>query len=163
MASAVSEWTTIGTNTGNPAAQGLNVPIVAGTKGHVRHECLMWLDGTSAIYTKPIDWVINGDFTVILNGTLNVLDDDPGAVDVDVQGSLDGGTDNWVKLADLATWNAGYTVQGGADPSTVGHGVYDYDASGRMPFMRLSLNPGSDSDSVAVDENLKITVVMHNG
>ena len=159
MASAVSQWTTIGTNTGNPTAQGLNVNIVAGTKGHVRHECLMWLDGTSAIYTKPMDWVINGDFTVILNGTLNQLDDDAGDVDVDVQGSLDGGTNNWVKLADLATWNAG----GGAQTETVGHGVYDYDASGRMRFMRLSLNPGSDSDSVAVDENLKITVVMHNG
>ena len=41
---SVSAWTTIGTNTGNPAALGLNVPIVAGTDGQVRHECLMWVD-----------------------------------------------------------------------------------------------------------------------
>ena len=161
MAAAVSEWTTIGVNSGDPSGQGLNVAIGNGTDGQVRHECLMWLDGTSAIYTKAFDFPINGDFTVILNGTLNVLDDDPGSVDVDVEGSLDG--EGYVKLQDLAAWNSGYTAQDGADPSTVGHAVYDYDANGRMPYMRLSLNPGSDADCVAADENIKITVILHNG
>jgi len=157
MAAAVSEWTTIGVNSGDPSGQGLNVAIGNGTNGQVRHECLMWLDGTSAIYTKAFDFPVTGDFTVILNGTLNQLDDDAGDVDCDVEGSLDG--TNYVKLQDLATWNAG----GGSETETVGQAVYDYDANGRMPYMRLSLNPGSDSDSVAADENLKITVILHNG
>ena len=155
MAAAVSEWTKIGLNTGNPAAQGLNIPLVAGSDGQVRHECLMWLDGTNSIETKNFDFAINGDFTVVLNGTLNQLDDDAGNVDVDVEGSLDG--TNYIKLGDLVTWNAG----GGSETETVGMGVYDYDTNGRFPYMRLALTPGSDADCVAVDENIKLTVILH--
>tara|TARA_R100001082_G_C4364102_1_gene160926 strand:- start:1497 stop:1973 length:477 start_codon:yes stop_codon:yes gene_type:complete len=157
MASAISEWTTIGVNSGNPSAQGLNVPIVPGTNGQVRHECLMWLDGTDAVYTKPFDFPITGDFTIILNGTLNQLDDDAGNIDVDIEGSIDGV--NYIKLDDLiATWDAG----GGSETETVAVAIYDYDGKGRMPYMRLSLNPSADADCVAADENIKITIILHS-
>ncbi len=154
---SVSAWTTIGTNTGNPAALGLNVPIVAGTDGQVRHECLMWVDGTAAINTKNFDFIVNGDFTVVLNGTLNQLPADAGDIDVDVEGSLDG--TNYIKLQDLVTWNAG----GGAQAETVAMGVYDYDANGRLPYMRLALTAGSDANADAVEDHIKLTIFLHNG
>lgn len=154
---SVSTWTTIGVNSGNPSALGLNVDIAPGTQGQVRHECLMWLDGTSAITTNHFDFAINGDFTVVLNGTLTELPADAGNVDVDVEGSMDG--TNYVKLQDLVTWNAG----GGSETDTVAMGVYDYDSNGRMPYMRLSLNPGSDANSTAVGHHIKLTLMLHNG
>ena len=156
MAAAVSKWTTIGVNSGNPSAQGLNVDIVAGTSGQVRHECLLWMDGTAKIVTSPIDWLVDGDFTVTLNGTLNDITADAGNVDVDVEGSLDG--TNYVKLADLVTWDAG----GGAATEAVGHAVYDYDTNGRMPYMRLAFT-ADDANCTAVANNAKVTVMMHNG
>jgi|TARA_R110002020_G_scaffold258800_9_gene472657 hypothetical protein len=157
MAAAVSKWTTIGVNTGDPAAQGLNTNIVAGSDGQVRHECLVWLDGTDPIYTNNFDWVINGDCTLVLNGTLNDITADAGNVDVDMEGSLDG--TNYIKLADLATWNAG----GGAQTETVGLAVYDFDGKGRMPFMRLAFDCGSDANCTAVGNHIKATLIMHNG
>ena len=83
MAYAVSEWTTIGANSGTPSAVGLNKNIVAGTEGQVRHE-------------------------------------------------------------------------------TVGHGVYDYDTNGKMPFMRIKLDAGSDANCTTAAANVSVTVVMHN-
>tara|TARA_Y100001963_G_C6540948_1_gene335491 strand:+ start:64 stop:534 length:471 start_codon:yes stop_codon:yes gene_type:complete len=156
MAAAVSEWTTIGVNSGNPSAQGLNVDIVAGTSGQVRHECLLWMDGTDKIVTNHMDWNIDGDFTVTLNGTVNDITADAGNVDVDVEGSLDG--TNYVKLADLVTWDAG----GGAATEAVGHAVYDYDTNGRMPYMRLAFT-ADDANCTAAANNTKVTVMMHNG
>tara|TARA_R100000995_G_scaffold65033_1_gene34081 strand:- start:9235 stop:9708 length:474 start_codon:yes stop_codon:yes gene_type:complete len=157
MAAAVSEWTIIGTNSGNPAGQGLNVPVNAGTAGEVRHECLMWLDATAKIPTNNFDFPITGDFTVVLNGTLNEITADAGNVDVDVEGSLDG--TNYIKLQDLVTWNAG----GGAQAETVAMGVYDYDSNGRFPFMRLALTPGSDANCTDAANHVKLTVILHNG
>ena len=156
MAAAVSSWTTIGVNSGDPAGQGLNTSIVAGSDAQVRHECLVWLDTTDKINTKHFDWVIQGDCTVILNGTLNTITADAGNVDVDMEGSLDG--TNYVKLADLATWNAG----GGAQTETVGLAIYDFDGKGRMPYMRISFDCGSDADCTAAANHIKVTVVMHN-
>jgi len=154
---SVSAWTTIGTNTGNPAALGINVPIATGTDGQVRHECLMWLDGTAKISTNNFDFSINGDFTVVLNGTLNQMPANAGTVDVDVEGSLDG--TNYTKLQDLVSWAAG----GGATTETVAMGVYDYDGNGRLPYMRLALTPSGDANADAVEDHIKITIFLHNG
>ena len=77
-----SPWTNLATNTGTPPAVDDNVHISGGTDVFVRHECLMWLDGTAHIYSKPFDFPITGDFTVILNGTANDITADAGSVDV---------------------------------------------------------------------------------
>lgn len=154
---AVSKWTTIGANTGTPPGLSQNIKVVPGDNGQVRHECLMWLDGTAAITTNHFDFPVTGDLTITLNGTLNDITADSGDIDVDMEGSIDG--TNYTKLQDLVTWNAG----GGAEAETVGMAVYDYAANGRLPYMRLSLTPGSDANCTTAAANVKLTVVLHNG
>lgn len=159
---AVSKWTTIGANTGTPPGLSRNIKVVPGDNGQVRHECLMWLDGTAAITTNHFDFPVTGDLTITLNGTLNDITADAGtasttAVDVDMEGSIDG--TNYTKLQDLVSWNAG----GGAVSETVGMAVYDYASNGRLPYMRLSVTPGSDANCITAAANVKITVVLHNG
>jgi len=161
MAAAVSKWVKIGANSGTPSAQGQNINIVPGTSGQVRHECLLWLDGTSKIATNHMDWNIDGDFTVTLNGTLNTIVDDADSVDVDLEGSLDG--TNYVKLQDLVGWNAGGDSGGTGHAEIVGHAVYDYDTNGRLPYMRVAVTPGADANCTAAANNVKVTVTMHNG
>ena len=166
MASSVSPWTTMASNTqhgaGASVTQNVNIAQTAtgasGINAHVRSECLVWLDGTDPIYTNNFDFPINGDLTVILNGTLNDISADAGDIDVDMEGSLDG--TNYIKLADVVTWNAG----GGAQTETVGTGVYDYDTNGRMPFMRLMLDCGSDAHAgtPTTAQNVKVTIIKHN-
>tara|TARA_R110000824_G_scaffold1382_2_gene7023 strand:+ start:833 stop:1297 length:465 start_codon:yes stop_codon:yes gene_type:complete len=154
MAASVSKWTRKGTNTdaGANSAGSLN-PGDALIDNVVRRECHMWLDDTAAIYTDAFDWSVSGDFTVALNVTKADITADAGDVDVDIEGSVDG--TNYVKMADLVTWNAG----GGAQAEVVGLGIYDYDASGRMPYMRIAADCGSDAGSVSV--GVKIVVTPH--
>ena len=166
MASSVSNWTTMASNTQDGAGTSVtgNVSVAQTTTGasginaHVRNECLMWLDGTDPIYTNAFDFPINGDLTIILNGTLNTIHQDAGNIDVDMEGSLDG--TNYIKLADLATWDAG----GASETETVGQAVYDFDTNGRMPFMRLALDCGSDANggTPSAAQNIKISVIKHN-
>ncbi len=162
MAYATSKWTTIASNSSTPAAVGENVSIIqtatgaSGTNGHVRHECLLWMDGTAAMFTEPFDWSVHTDATIVLNATLNDITADAGNVDVDMQGSIDG--TNYVKMQDLATWDAG----GGAAGEAIGHLVYDFDTYGKMPYMRLALT-GDDANCTTAATNVKINVFMHNG
>ena len=73
MASSVSPWTTMASNTqhgaGASVTQNVNIAQTAtgasGINAHVRSECLVWLDGTDPIYTKNFDFPINGDLTII--------------------------------------------------------------------------------------------------
>ena len=161
MAYAVSKWVKIGANSGTPSAVGQNIAIVPGTDGQVRHECLLWMDDTSDMVTEPFDWNIGGDFTVILNGTLNAITADAGNVAVDIEGSLTGETGSYVELKTdlISAWNAG----GAGETETVGHGVYDYDGQGKMPFMRVKLDASSDAACITAAANVGITIVMHNG
>ena len=154
---AVSKWTTIGANTGTPPALSRNIKVVPGDNGQVRHECLMWLDGTAAITTNHFDFPVTGDLTITLNGTLNDITADSADIDVDMEGSIDG--TNYTKLQDLVTWDAG----GGAAAEAVGMAVYDYASNGRLPYMRLSLTPGGDANCTTAAANIKLTVVLHNG
>jgi hypothetical protein len=166
MASSVSPWTTMASNTqdgaGASVTQNVNIAQTAtgasGINAHVRSECLVWLDGTDPIYTNNFDFPINGDLTIILNGTLNTIHQDAGDIDVDMEGSLDG--TNYIKLADVVTWNAG----GASETETVGQAVYDYDGKGRMPFMRLMLDCGSDANggTPSTAQNVKVTIIKHN-
>ena len=64
MASSVSPWTTMASNTQNGAGRSVtdNVDLTqsatgsSGTSAHVRNECLVWLDGTNPIYTNNFDF-----------------------------------------------------------------------------------------------------------
>ena len=152
MAASASPWTTKGSNTnaGSNTDGSINPGDTALNKT-MRHECQVWLDDTDKIVTEDFDFPINGDFTVVLNATKHTVAADAGDVDVDIEGSVDG--TNYVKLADLVTWNAG----GGAQALVVGHGIYDYDSNGRMPYMRVALTCGSDAGNAA--NGTKIAVI----
>jgi hypothetical protein len=167
MAGSTSSWTRLGSNTNSAvdtnagaANNEANVSVVqsatgaSGINAQVRHECHMWMDDTAAITTKPFDWAINSDFTVVVNSANATLESgDAGNADVDIEGSIDG--TNYVKMADLVTWDIG-----AGSSSTVGHGIYDFETYGRMPYMRISLTPGSDVDNTA--KPIKINVFMHS-
>ena len=103
--------------------------------------CAFDMDGgTDADYTEPFDFPILGDFMVIVNATgINL-----GAattMDVSVQGSADG--DNWVDLhTDI--------LDGVAIDDVMATAVYDADAKGIMPYMRLELTAASNARTEAI-------------
>ena len=106
----------------------------AGTIGTMGHYCYFNLDnGTDEDYTLPFDFPISGDFTIICNALATDLAGAT-AMSVSVQGSVDG--DNWIDLHDNL-------INGAAIDDTLAIGIYDYDAKGRMPKMRLGLTPGT--------------------
>ena len=119
MAGTASEWTTMGSNTNSTintdSAEEANIDNTqsatgaSGTNNQVRHECHMWLIDGDDTYTKPFNWSIDTDFTVVFNSGLQTISD-PGTVDCDIEGSVDG--TNYVKLADLASWDAGTATVG---------------------------------------------------
>jgi hypothetical protein len=117
----------------------------SGTTGTMGHYCYFEMDGnTTNDYTKPFDFIVDGDFTVVINATA-VATDSATTLDVTVQGSVDGS--NYVDLAsktDILEDGDG-TIQ-----SLVKMAVYDYDAKGRMPFMRLGITAATPSNSTIV-------------
>ena len=160
-----AQWKTIGSNTNSTVNSGDsgggvngigtvrdNIDIRPQTTNQVRHECTMWMVDDTPTFTPDMDWAINTDFTVVINGTVVDLNADPGAVEVVVQGSVDGA--NYIDLVDLGDWDA---VDGGGDDAAAAF-VYDYDSQGRMPFMRLRLD-GSDVANESTP--FKINVFMH--
>ena len=123
-------------DTDNPDVTPYTTPMgkVAngGVTGTMGYYCIFNMDGgTDEDYTHPFDFPIMGDFTIVLNSGGSDL----GAattMDCSVQGSV--AIDNVVAAA-----------------------VYDYDAKGRMPYMRLELTAASN----AQDESIMIHVVPH--
>ena len=104
----------------------------AGTIGTMGHYCYFNLDnGTDEDFTLPFDFPISGDFTIVINALATELAGST-LVDVSVAGSVDGTT-----YVDLHT----DVIDGVQMNDTLAIGVYDYDAKGRMPFMRLGINP----------------------
>ena len=97
--------------------------------------------------THHFDFPVMGDLTVVINSGGSDL----GAattMDVSMQGSVD--NVNWVDLhTDF--------LDGVAIDNVVAAGVYDYDAKGRMPYMRLELTPASNEQAEAI----MIHVVPH--
>ena len=158
-AGQASEWTVLGSNTNSSIdldVEGTSVGNVSianneGINAQVRHECHVWLDYTDPIYTKHFNWMVDGDFSVMLNAGNVTLADDPGNVDVDIEGSVDG--TNYVKLLDGLTWDAGTTE------TQIDHFVYDFDDGGRMPYMRIAFDCGSDNDNRHLP--IKVVVIPH--
>ena len=120
----------------------------SGTIGSMGHFCYFEMDGnTTDDYTKPFDFVIDGDFTVAINATA-VNTDASTTLDVTVQGSVDGS--NYVTL------DAILADSGGTIDTVVKKGIYDYDAKGRMPYMRLGITAATPSNSTIV-----IAIIPH--
>ena len=118
---------------------------ITGTMGYF---CVFRHDGgTEADWTEPFDFPINRDFTITINSTGEDLSAST-TMDVSVQGSVNG-TDYVDLHTDL--------IDGVVIDDTVVAGVYDYDAKGRMPYMRLELTAGTASTA----ENILIHVVPH--
>jgi len=117
------------------------------TMGHFCHFDMD--DGTHADYTKHFDWPVNGDFTVVVNATGVDVDDASNALDVGVQGSVDG--TNW---ASMGAANA--VIDGGAIEQAAFAGVYDLDTNGKMPYMRLVITAADASNSTIV-----VAVIPH--
>ena len=153
MAASASPWTTKGSNTNAGAnTDGSINPGDGALNSTIRHECQVWLDDTAKIVTEDFDFPINGDFTVVLNATKHTIASDAGNISVEIEGSVDG--TNYVTLKEvIAAWNAG----GGAQALVVGHGIYDYDTYGRMPYMRVALTCSSDAGNAA--NGTKIVVI----
>jgi len=119
-----------------------------GTTGTMGHFCVFRHDGgTEADWTEPFDFPINGDFTIAINSSGEDLDAST-TMDVSVQGSVNG-----IDYVDLHT----DLIDGVVIDNTVVAGVYDYDAKGRMPYMRLELTAGTASTA----ENILIHVIPH--
>lgn len=120
---------------------------LTGLGGHVFNECDIDLDGTTEVYTEPFDFPVRGDFSVVVNsGSVNINDSYSGSnCEIGVQGSVDGTT--YIDL-DTAT-NKDF------DTKPYLH-VYDLDAKGKMPFMRVSLD-GHGSGS----EDIKVAIFHH--
>ena len=118
----------------------------SGTIGTMGHYCYFNMDGgAGADYTHPFDFSIDGDFTIVINALAGNLPSAT-AMDVSVQGSVDG--ENWVDLhLDILD---GVNID---DQPRVA--VYDYDAKGRMPKMRLELTAASS----ASDETILLGIV----
>ena len=127
-------------NTDSPKSK-----VTLGNAAAMGHYCYFEMDGnTTDDYTKPFDFVIDGDFTVAINAT--AVDTDAGTtLDVTVQGSVDG--DNYVELA--AKTDILQDSDGTID-SLVKIGIYDYDAKGRMPYMRLGITAATPSNSTII-------------
>ena len=119
-----------------------------GTTGTMGYFCVFRHDGgTEADWTEPFDFPINGDFTIAINSSGEALSAST-TMDVSVQGSVNG-TDYVDLHTDL--------IDGVVIDNTVVAGVYDYDAKGRMPYMRLELTAGTASTA----ENILIHVIPH--
>tara|TARA_R110000824_G_C14702021_1_gene622782 strand:+ start:39 stop:461 length:423 start_codon:yes stop_codon:yes gene_type:complete len=115
--------------------------------GTMMIECNIDLNGTTEVYTKPFDFSIAGDLSIVINsGSENITDTYLGAnCEIGIQGSVDGA--NYVDLD--ATTNKDF------DTKPYVH-IYDYDAKGRMPYMRISLD-GHGSGT----EDIKIAIIPH--
>ena len=131
----------VGEIPGGVARNGGNI----GTMGYY---CIFNMDGaTGADETHHFDFPVMGDLTVVINSGGSDL----GAattMDVSMQGSVD--NVNWVDLhRDF--------LDGVAIDNVTAAAVYDYDAKGRMPYMRLELTPASNEQA----ESIMIHVVPH--
>ena len=149
MAASVSKWTQRGSDT--------NATIVSENPGDasdvlntiVRHEMHMWLDDDAAITSDPLGFPIRGDLTVVFNSTKVDLSGTIGNCTATMEGSVDG--TNYDTLQALGTTTF--------DGAVVAY-QFDKNASGVMPYMRLSVTPASDVDNTA--KPIKINIFETN-
>ena len=115
--------------------------------GTMMIECNIDLNGTTEVYTNPFDFFVGGDLSIVVNsGSENINNSYSGSnCEIGVQGSVDG--ENYVDLDTITNKDF--------DAKPYVH-VYDYDAKGRTPYMRISLD-GHGSGT----EDIKIAIIPH--
>ena len=115
--------------------------------GTMMIECDIDLNGTTQVFTRPFDFIVDGDLTVVINsGSENITDTYFGAnCEISVRGSVDG-----VNYINLDTAEAK-----DFDTKPYAH-IYDYDANGRMPYMLIGLDGHG-----AGTEDIKIAIIHH--
>jgi hypothetical protein len=168
-----SRWVTLGAEADNSVNSGTdssftegiaitsflpNTSVIKTTTGasgidaYVRHECDMWLVDGADTGTAPFNWMIDGDMTIVFDGTGTDMAANSATVAVEMQGSVDGA--HWINMVDIGDWVTGGT-------STVaGHLVYDFDTNGKMPYMRLKLDAGGTGNNQ--NTPFKINIFMHS-
>tara|TARA_R100000458_G_C8195147_1_gene187538 strand:+ start:407 stop:847 length:441 start_codon:yes stop_codon:yes gene_type:complete len=144
-----SKWHKI-TNVTNDALAG----SLTGKGGHVFRECDITLaNNGTVVYTEPFDFPVMGDLSIIANsnGADIGTDFDGANAYLKVQGSVDNTT--WVEL-DSVTLDAVPSTDSIEGKAKI-H-LYDYDAEGRLPYMRLALHSHGNASA-----SIKIAVIPH--
>ena len=121
-----------------------DVPGAGSLNNTMGHFCHFAMDGgTEDDYTASFDWPVKSDFTIVINATKIAMTGATNTtLDVGVEGSVDG--TNFALMADKTA------ILADGDGDIDGNmylAVYDYDAKGRMPYMRLQLTAATPSDS----------------
>ena len=155
MAITATKWGRIADMTATDAlaagdTYGVPGGLVAngGVTGTMGYYCIFNMDGdTGADETHDFDFPVMGDLTVVINSGGSDLDTGT-TIDVSMRGSVDG-----VNYVDLHT----DFIDGVSIDNVPAAAVYDYDAKGRMPYMRLELTPASNEE----EESIMIHVVPH--
>ena len=147
MATSVTKWT-----------RGAHT-IANGGKSFssIARECTMTWDtgvagGRSILVSEPFDWAVEHDFTIVVNVDATNHSDGTG-LDMEVQGSGTGDVDTaaeWDVLASFANCD---------EDAKVRFFVYDIDANGRAPFMRLSCRPSTDVGASSVP--MRFFIIPH--
>ena len=116
----------------------------SGTNGTVGHYCYFDLNNDQiANDTQPFDWVVNADFTVVLNATKGNLEPVDGTtLDVSIIGSVDG-----TNYTELAAKTDCLQDSDGTIDTTIRSFVYNYDSKGRMPYMAIRIDANQDTPS----------------
>ena len=154
MAVTATKWGRIADMTATEALAAGDVGEVpgglvanGGVTGTMGYYCIFNMDGdTGADETHDFDFPVNGDLTVVINSGGSNLDTGT-TIDVSMRGSVDG-----VNYVDLHT----DVIDGVQMNDALAIGVYDYDAKGRMPFMRLGINPLTGRN-----ETILIAIISH--
>ena len=120
-------------------------------------ECTFtWDNSSTVVYSDAFDWVVDHDFTIIIN--VDAVDSNAtDGLDVVVQGSGTGDTSNNDEWADLGTF-------ANVDEHAVSKFcMYDFDTNGRAPFMRLKCTPSSTINPVATGgvALIRVMVIPH--
>jgi len=145
MATSVTKWTK-GAHTINGVGKNFS---------SMSRECtLTWVDeGTTAIETPHFDWVVDTDFTIVVNvdGT-NHSDGD--GLDILVQGSGTGSST-------AVEWGTMATFSNVDEDNQVQFEVYDFDTNGRAPFMRLKCTPSNSISGGSGTAAIRIMIIPH--
>ena len=104
---------------------------------------------TSVNYSHAFDFPVTGDLTIVVNPTGENLGGGQ-SPNVSIQGSVDGIATNYVDLHDNIITSTDIDDNAAA-------AVYDYDAKGRMPYMRVEITQTSS----ARDKAIMVVVVPH--
>ena len=142
---SANKWNRITNISDDDLSGSLN--LLGGTMMIETHATLVNNASTDDVATQPFDFPVTGDLTVVINsGSKNTTNSDGASNAIKVQGSVD--RSNYIDMDTPATNKV-------FDSVPYAH-IYDYDASGRMPYMRVNVRAhGNCTDTI------KIAIIPH--